>query len=188
MRDQSKWTDDFFNYDYIGRMYPWQRPLTDNTDHCGISWRSTKLLDAMRYPTVQNIDDTTPHHVSYQIERTMKEKFGILSGDQAMNRKLVYELDYEDDGESFAVRGLWNIINLMPRGVSEYYTVNCPRELFDDLRSSHEIVAAIVNRGYLDILQFLAPDIKASASYPQLINWLEQERFPGQSNVLRILT
>jgi hypothetical protein len=187
LRDQSLWTEEFFDYDYIGSMWPWQAPHSDNTDHCGISWRSKKLLNAMRYPAVESITDEIPYHVSHHMEKIMREKFSIRISERDMDLRFVLELA-QDDGNSFSVRGLWNIINVFSRDVSESYVLGMPDMMWDDLRVAHEIIAALVNRGYIDLIQHHSITIKNSASYQDLINWLEQETFPQQQTVLRILT
>ena len=188
LRDQTRWSQDFFEYDYIGSMWPWQAPHSDNTDHCGVSWRSKRLLEAMRYPAVEAITDDTAHFVSYQTEKIMVDKFGIKFSNDEMDHRFVLELNVPDDGTSFAVRGLWNIISVFSRDVSEGYVTNMPLMMWDDLRAAHEIIAALVNRGYIDMIQYHARNIKASASYANLINWLEQETFPQQQSVLQILS
>lgn len=188
LRDQTRWSLDFFEYDYIGSMWPWQAPHTDNTDHCGISWRSKRLLEAMRYPAVESIVDTTPYHVSHQTEKIMRDKFGIRISERDMDRRFALELDVDDDGTSFAVRGLWNIINVFSRDVSEGYVLNMPLMMWDDLKAAHEIIAALVNRNYIDMIQYHSKNIKESASYESLMNWLAQETFPQQQTVLRILS
>ncbi len=188
LRDQTRWSADFFDYDYIGSMWPWQAPHSDNTDHCGVSWRSKRLLEAMRYPAVEAITDQTAYHVSHQIERIMKEKFQIRISERDMDRRWALELDVPDNGTSFAVRGLWNIINVFSRDVSEGYIIGMPVEMWNDLRVAHEILAALVNRGYIDLIQYHAGNIKASACYANLISWLEKETFPQQQTVLRILS
>lgn len=187
LRDQSRWTEEFFDYDYIGSMWPWQAPHSDNTDHCGISWRSRRLLDAMRYPAIESITDAVPYHVSHHMEKIVREKFGIRISEQDMDHRFALEFG-EDNGTSFAVRGLWNIINVFSRDVSESYVVGMPAMMWDDLNAAHEIIAALVNREYIDLIRYHANTIKASASYADLINWLEQETFPQQQTVLQILS
>lgn len=187
LRDQSAWTTEFFDYDYIGSMWPWQAPHSDNTDHCGISWRSRRLLDAMRYPAVESITDAVPYHVSHHMEKIMRDKFNIRISDQDMDRRFVLEFE-QDDGKSFAVRGLWNIINVFSRDISESYVLGMPAMMWDDLSAAHEIVAALINREYFDLLRFHSPTIKASANYINLMAWLEKETFPHQQTVIQILT
>jgi hypothetical protein len=187
LRDQSAWTPEFFEYDYIGSMWPWQAPHSDNTDHCGISWRSRKLLDAMRYPAVESTTDAVPYHVSHHMEKILRDKFNIRISDQDMDRRFALEFE-QDNGSSFAIRGLWNIINVFSRDVSESYVLGMPSMMWDDLNVAHEIVAALINREYFDLLRFHAPTIKQSANYSNLIAWLEKETFPHQQTVLQILT
>lgn len=187
LRDQSAWTTEFFDYDYIGSMWPWQAPHSDNTDHCGVSWRSKRLLEAMRYPAVESITDAVPYHVSHHMEKIMRDKFNIRISDQDMDRRFVLEFE-QDDGKSFAVRGLWNIINVFSRDISESYVLGMPAMMWDDLSAAHEIVAALINREYFDLLRFHSSTIKASANYINLMAWLEKETFPHQQTVIQILT
>lgn len=188
LRDQNLWSAEFFDYDYIGSMWPWQAPHNDNPDHCGISWRSSKLLQAMRYPAVESVTDAVPYHISHQLEQLMRNRFQIRMAEQEMNRRFVHELSGSDASNAFAVRGLWNIIKSFSRDVSESYIVNAPAEMWDDLNGAHELIAALVNRNYIDLVQYHAATIKRSASYSALINWLQQESFPEQQNILRILS
>lgn len=188
LKDQNLWSSEFFDYDYIGSMWPWQAPHSDNPDHCGISWRSNRLLEAMRYPAVESVTDTVPYHISHQLEQLMRNRFQIRMAEQEMNRRFVHELGSTDPGDAFAVRGLWNIIKVFSRDVSEGYIVNAPAEMWDDLNGAHELIAALVNRNYIDLIQYHAATIKRSASYGALINWLRQESFPEQQNILRILS
>jgi hypothetical protein len=188
LRDSNLWSEDFFDYDYIGSMWPWQAPHNDNPDHCGISWRSKRLLEAMRYPSVESVTDSVPYHVSHQMEQVMRNKFQIRMSEQDMNRRFVLELDQNDTGNSFAVRGLWNIINCFSRDVSEGYILGAPAVMWDDVKGAHELIAALVNKNYIDLLQYHAATIKRSANYGVLINWLQQETFPEQQTVLRILS
>ncbi len=188
LRDQNLWSAEFFQYDYIGSMWPWQAPHNDNPDHCGISWRSERLLQAMRYPAVESVTDAVPYHISHQIEQMMRTKFQIRMAEQDMNRRFVHEISGSDPGNAFSVRGLWNIIKVFSRDVSEGYILDAPVEMWDDLNGAHELIAALVNRNYIDLIQYHAKNIKASANYSALINWLQQETFPEQQTILRILS
>lgn len=188
LRDQNSWSADFFDYDYIGSMWPWQAPHNDNPDHCGISWRSQRLLQAMRYPAVESVSDAVPYHVSHQIEQMMRTKFQIRISDQEMDRRFVNEGRDLDRNDSFAVRGLWNIVNTFSRDVSEGYILGAPPSMWDDLNGAHELIAALVNRGYTDLITYHANTIKNSQSYRELIDWLQKENFPQQQTVLRILS
>lgn len=186
-RNEHNWTPEFEQYDHIGSMWPWQAPRTNNANHCGMSWRSSKLLDAMRFPTVQAIDETTPAHISDVLNKTMVQKFNLKIADTDMNRKLCAELDYVDDGKSFAMRGLWHIINLYPKTVAEFYVINAPKNLYDELRPAYEVVAALVNQNHLDLLEKIADTLRESASYDGLMAWLNAEQFAAKNSVLRIL-
>lgn len=187
LRDPDNFHPDFFNYDYIGHMWPWQAPRTNNTDHCGISWRSRRLLDSMRYPMIQPIDETTPFHLSENLRKTMQEKFNLRMDSVELYRQFCLELDYLDNGKSFAYRGLWHIIQFLPKKEVEFFIINSPANLFDEIRTAHEIVAALVNQDYLDFLKILADRIRQSVVYDQLISWLQQETFANKNTVLRIL-
>jgi len=187
LRDPEHFRPDFFDYDYIGHMWPWQAPRTNNTDHCGISWRSRRLLDSMRYPMVQPIDESTPFHQSENLRKTVQEKFNLRMDSVETYRQFCLELDYPDDGRSFAYRGLWHMIEFLPKKEVEFFIINSPANLFDETRTAHEIVAALVNRNYLDFLEMLADRIRQSVTYDALIDWLQKENFPNKSTVLRIL-
>jgi hypothetical protein len=187
LRDQGNWDSNFFNYDYIGQMFPWQAPRANNMDHCGISWRSAKMLQAMRYPTVEPVFDDTPDYHSINVQNVLRNKFKLVYGDLPTYRKLCLEYDYNDDHQSFAVRGIANIIDTLDRSVSEQYVIKCPQSVTDDLRSMHYIVASLVNRRWLELLEYLAPKIKAGPAHADLVSWISQENFEGRDSVLDIL-
>lgn len=187
LRQPSNFYPEFYNWDYIGQMWPWQAPVASNMDHCGVSWRSAKMLEAMRYPTVEPVFDDTPDHTSLNLLNVLRTKFDLKLAQLPVYRKLCYEQDYDDDGSSLAIKGIWNIIDSFPRDVYEFYVVNCPQECTDNLRYMYYTIASLINKNQLDLIEYLAPKIKAGPAHADLLNWINEENFDGKDAVLDIL-
>ena len=186
LRNPDNWTDSFFEFDHIGNIWPWQ-PAVHPGEHARITWWSRRMFEALRAPVFQpSYADTAEHH-NHQLAKIMREQFQLRIGDLPQSEQLFLDLNSADDGNSYAVQGIANIISVMRRDVSEYYVTHCPKVVLDDLTCAHEIVASLVNEKYIDLLEQIAPDIRSSANYDNLMAWLRGTQFELKETVLRIL-
>jgi hypothetical protein len=187
--DESNWTNDFLNYDYIGAVWPWQ-PQGQNVGNGGFSLRSAKLLQALRYPVIQLVE-TGPHgvqednYISIVHRNLLEQKFGISFAPAEVATQFSYELG--DYSSSMAFHGFWNIVKFMPPDTVEFFVTKRPAGMFDSLHRAHHIIHALADSGYLDLLELCSAEIHASPEYNNLIHWLSQENFNNKAAAMAIL-
>jgi hypothetical protein len=188
--DESKWTDDYLNYDYIGAIWPWEPP-GQNVGCGGFSLRSMKLLQALRYPTIQMTTDSRfglKHEDAYigvVHRQLLEQKFDIKFAPQETAAQFSYELGPYADSMSF--HGFWNIINFMPKSTVDYFVTNRPPGMFDELHRAHHTVEAMARTGRMDLLEQCADEIKTGKDYAQLVQWLSQENFENKQRTLELI-
>ena len=188
--DQTKWTDDFLNYDYIGAIWPWEPP-GQNVGCGGFSLRSMKLLQALRYPVIQMTEGSRfglKHEDAYigvVHRQLLEQKFGIRFAPQETAAQFSYELGPYTDSMSF--HGFWNIIKFMPAQTVDFFIENRPPGMFSEIHRSHHNIVAMAETNRLDLVETCKEEIQAGAEYPKLIEWLSLENFTRKTEVLQIL-
>lgn len=187
--DPSMWTDDFLTYDYIGAIWPW-RPPGQNVGNGGFSLRSMKLLQALRYPVIQMVEDSEhgvqeDNYISIVHRQLLEQKFGIRFAPQELAKQFSYELGpYEG---SMAFHGFWNVINFMPKDVADFFVSHRPPGMFDELHRAHHTILAMAVADRLDLLEQCADEIRSSPVHAQLYTWLSNENFNKKQSVLDLI-
>jgi len=187
--DSSQWTDDFLNYDYIGAVWPWQPP-GQNVGNGGFSLRSMKLLQALRYPVIQLVENSEhgvqeDNYISIVHRQLLEQKFGIRFAPQEVAKKFSYELGpYEG---SMAFHGFWNVINFMPNDVTDFFVTHRPPGMFDELHRAHHTIVALAVADRLDLLEQCADEIRSGKDYQNVYSWLSQETFDNKQAVLDLI-
>lgn len=108
------WSDEFYNYDYIGSPWPerfnWIQPH-ERVGNGGFSWRSAKLLEALRDQQIQrgfgnrnqNEDAViAQHHRQYLINR-----YGVVYAPLSLANQFGHEWA-NPSGETFGFHGHFN--------------------------------------------------------------------------------
>ncbi len=189
VHDGSQWSNDFLNYDYIGAIWPW-RPPGQNVGNGGFSLRSMKLLQALRYPVIQMVEDSEhgvqeDNYIAIVHRQLLEQKFGIRFAPQSLAKQFSYELGaYES---SMAFHGFWNVINFMPKDVVDFFVTNRPPGMFDELHRAHHIIVALATTDRLDLLEQCAEQIRTSTVQQNLYTWLSQENFEKKQQVLDLI-
>jgi hypothetical protein len=192
VHDQTKWTDDYLNYDYIGAVWPWQPP-GQNVGNGGFSLRSRKLLDALRYPTI-SMDPDGPHgvqednYIAIVHRKLLEQKFGIKFAPQEVAAQFAYELGPYPTTGSMSFHGFWNVITLMPRNVVDFFVTNRPPGMFNELHRAHHTIVALANTGRLDLIEQCADEIRSGADYGNLIQWMRQDSYENKDAVLLLIS
>lgn len=187
--DASRWTDDFLNYDYIGAVWPWRAP-GQNVGNGGFSLRSMRLLQALRYPVIQMVENSEhgvqeDNYISIVHRQLLEQKFGIRFAPQEVAKQFSYELGpYEG---SMAFHGFWNVINFMPDDVSDFFVTHRPPGMFDEMHRAHHTIIALAAANRLDLLEQCADEIRSSPAHANVFNWLSNENFDNKQSVLDII-
>jgi hypothetical protein len=187
--DETNWTDDFLQYDYIGAVWPWQPP-GQNVGNGGFSLRSMKLLQALRYPVIQLVEDG-PHgvqednYISIVHRNLLEQKFGIKFAPANVATQFSYELG--DYSGSMAFHGFWNIIKFMPRDTVDFFVNKRPPGLFNGLHRAHHIIAAMAETDRVDLIESCAAEIQQSPDHANLVHWLSQENFNNKTATLELI-
>ncbi len=187
--DGTKWTNDFLNYDYIGAIWPW-RPPGQNVGNGGFSLRSMKLLQALRYPVIQMVEDSEhgvqeDNYISIVHRQLLEQKFGIRFAPQELAKQFSYELGpYEG---SMAFHGFWNVINFMPKDVTDFFVMHRPPNMFNELHRAHHIIVSLAAADRLDLLEQCADEIGTSPAYQNIYTWLSNENFNNKQSVLDLI-
>jgi hypothetical protein len=188
--DQTQWTNDFLNYDYIGAIWPWEPP-GQNVGCGGFSLRSMKLLQALRYPTIQMTPENKfgmKHEDAYigvVHRQLLEQKFGIKFAPMNLAAQFSYELGPYSPSMSF--HGFWNIINFMPKDTVDFFVTKRPPGMFNELHRAHHSVVALATTGRMDLLEQCEYEIRSGDDYVKLLQWLSQEDFPNKARTLEII-
>ena len=114
--NKSFWSDDFFNYDYIGAPWPeafhWIAPH-ERVGNGGFSFRSRRLLEALRDPEIKIVtgNDRTENEdaVICQSGRNLLEtRYSINYAPYAVASQFSQEFT-KNNGKTLGFHGLWNI-------------------------------------------------------------------------------
>jgi Protein of unknown function (DUF5672) len=187
--DETKWTDDYLEYDYIGAVWPWQPP-GQNVGNGGFSLRSAKLLNALRDPFI-HMTPEGPHGVQEDnyiaiVHRQMLEKkYGIRFAPPDVAAQFSYELgDYKG---SMAFHGFWNVMQFMPKPTVDFFFANRPPNMFNELHRAHHIIVALGNTDRVDLIASAVEEIKSGRDFAQLFQWLSQDTFDNKAVIINLL-
>jgi hypothetical protein len=185
--DETKWTDDFLNYDYIGAVWPWE-PAGQNVGCGGFSLRSRRLLHALRNPVINmrpNSRFGLKHEDAYigvEYRRLLEQTHAMKFAPTELAQQFSYELgDYSD---SMSFHGFWNIIRFMPNDTIDYFFTRRPGNIFQELHRAHHTIIELARRGRMDLLDMAVDDIKKNDEYDKLRAWLANEDFPYKEHVM----
>jgi hypothetical protein len=187
--DQTRWTDEFLEYDYIGAVWPWQPP-GQNVGNGGFSLRSTKLLEALRDPFIHMVPEG-PHgvqednYISIVHRNLLEQKYGIKFAPQDVAAKFSYELGPYSG--SMAFHGFWNVINFMPEDTVDFFFANRPPNMFNELHRAHHIIVALGNTDRVDLVESAADEIRSGKDYANLFAWLSQDTFDNKTAILDLI-
>lgn len=174
------WTNDFLEYDHISLSRPWQQT---SKGRMGMQLRSRKLMDAMRYPTVQATDD---YAASDQHSQLLERKFGIKFATNSVTKQFIYDIGAFED--AFSARGFWNLVRFSSKESMEYYINNRPNDLFADSATAYRIIEALSDKGRLDLVEDCAADIQSGEQFDLVVSLIQQNPFNNQAEILDILT
>ena len=185
--DESNWTDDFLQYDYIGAVWPWEPP-GQNVGCGGFSLRSMKLLQALRYPVIQMTPQSRfgmlheDAYIGVVHRQLLEQKFGINFAPQDVAARFSYELG--DYSSSMSFHGFWNIIKFMPKDTVDFFVTKRPPNMFNELHRAHHNIVAMAETNRIDLVDLCAAEIQQSPDYNNLMHWLRQENFNNKSAVM----
>lgn len=128
------WTDDYFNYDYIGA--PWPERFTwikseERVGNGGFSLRSMKLIESLRdsfikfenNPRFENEDAV----ISQGHSAFLKRKYDIKYAPIELANKFSHEW-CNPTGETFGFHGMWNFPLFFNEKVCMKYLLDIPKE------------------------------------------------------------
>jgi hypothetical protein len=175
-KDNSRWTDDFLNYDYIGAVWPWE-PAGKNVGNGGFSLRSKKLLDACRDKDIVLTADTpvAEDAIIGKFKRDYLEKeYDITFAPAELAKQFSFELG--EYTPSFGFHGLWNVYNFMSDADLDYFTERIDYKGWNHYKW-HHVLAAVIRRNRMDIYETmlnhlieLNPEL-----LPTVADWLERD-------------
>ena len=178
--DQTKWTDEFLNYDYIGAPWPWYGDLSC-VGNGGFSLRSRRLLEALQDPKIKMIpnDDTAMHEdraIGLRYRPYLESEYNIRYPRREVAAQFSYELGPFQN--SFGFHGIWNIIRLADDKIADFYIENMNYQGWNHYKWHHVLfeIGRLNNSVYfdyvLDKMQKHSPDLVES-----VLNWLSREDF-----------
>jgi hypothetical protein len=186
----NKWDDIFLMHDYIGAVWPWRAP-GQNVGNGGFSLRSRRLLEELQAPHIQ-LDPAGEHGVQEDnyiaiLHRPWLESRGMVFAHQNIAEKFSIELS-PDGFDAMAHHGFWNIVQFMPRDTVEYFVTRAPENTWQELHRAHHTLVCLAALGYNDLLEFVAPKVKAAGIHGELMEWIGSEDFPNKQTALGLLT
>lgn len=148
------WTNEFFNYDYIGAIWPW--PIEGQImGNGGFSFRSRKLIDALRDTDIklgtpisgQNEDIA----IAVEYRNLLNSKYSINYAPPEVARQFSTENEWLRP--TFGFHGLWNVPRFLSKSDIRFITNNIPNYYWKDHSKTNSLLATLVERGYNDIAQ-----------------------------------
>lgn len=118
--DGSQWTDEFFNYDYIGAPWPWFPP-GQQVGNGGFSLRSMKLIQSLRDPMIKlggvsgDLEDTA---ICREFRPYLESKYQIHYAPLELAKQFSMENITTD--KSFGFHGIWNSARYFDRNQLAY--------------------------------------------------------------------
>ena len=187
--DETRWNDDFLNYDYIGAVWPWQPP-GQNVGNGGFSLRSMKLLNALRDPFIHMVPEgpngvQEDNYIAIVHRNMLEQKYGIKFADANLASQFSYELG--PYSKSMAFHGFWNVINFMPKDTVDFFFTKRPPNMFNELHRAHHIIVALGNTDRVDLVESAADEIRAGKDYANLFAWLTQDTYDNKTAILELI-
>jgi hypothetical protein len=125
------------------------------------------------------------NYISIVHRQLLEQKFGIRFAPQELAKQFSYELGpYEG---SMAFHGFWNVINFMPKDVTDFFVTHRPPGMFDELHRAHHTIIALAVASRLDLIEQCADEIRSSPAHAQLYTWLSSENFDNKQPVLDLI-
>ena len=107
--DHTQWTNDFYNYDYIGAAWPerfsWLRP-DQRVGNGGFSLRSRRLLEALQDPDI-TVDGNEDAKICQQHKRMLESRYNISYATIELADKFSNEWN-NPNGAVFGFHGIFN--------------------------------------------------------------------------------
>lgn len=150
--NRNLWTDDFYNYDYIGAIWPW--PIQGiQMGNGGFSFRSRKLIDALRDTEIQIGTPLSGQNediaIAVEYRKLLTEKYGINYAPLDLARRFSTENEWL--GLTFGFHGLWNIPRFLPRNEVEYIIDSIPDYYWKDPSKTQSLINTLVEQDYRDL-------------------------------------
>lgn len=132
--NSSKWTDDYFNYDYIGAPWPnrfsWIKE-NEKVGNGGFSLRSAKLLDITRHPQIIPYNDIRYRNEDAMIcqgySQFLREKYDIKYAPFDLANTFSTEW-CNPTGDTFGFHGVWNFPLFFDEMAIMNYLLEIPKE------------------------------------------------------------
>lgn len=159
--DKTKWTDDYFNYDYIGSA--WENPINGNrVGNGGFSLRSKKLIEALRDNKIQlggmakNLEDVL---IGGEYKQYLEEKHGIRYAPLQVAQKFSMEISYV--GQPFGFHGIWNTVRFFNFQQLEYIIEIMPDHIWRTDWKVQRFFDLLHQRGFQNLIHLSIEKIKA---------------------------
>lgn len=181
--DPNKWRDDFLDYDYIGAPWPWE-PEGRNVGNGGYSFRSKKLLDALRDPavrlTAQNNWVAEDQVIAIDNRVYLENKYGIKYAPTSVARDFAYELG-DPVPSAWGFHGLWNVIANVSDADLEFYMERLSWK-GRNVYLWHHCLAALATRGAIPHLETALAQFREHGMEHRdnLVSWFSGENFPNK--------
>lgn len=149
------WIDNFFNYDYIGAIWPW--PIQgQHMGNGGFSFRSKKLIDALRDTEIKLGSQLTGQNediaICVEFRKLLSEKYNINYAPIDIARK--FSTENEWISPTFGFHGLWNIPRLLNRKDIEFIIYNINDRFWKDASKTQSLVNTLVTEQYHDLAEY----------------------------------
>ena len=155
------WSDDFYNYDYIGAPWPdrfsWIKP-TEKVGNGGFSLRSAKLLDALKDYQIRTHDNDMRFGAEDSVigqgyKSYLSTKHGIKYAPVELANQFSHEW-CNPSGESFGFHGVWNVPLFFDQKTTHEYVLDIPSTHWYNDRY-HAFKENCSKRGYESVMQTL---------------------------------
>jgi hypothetical protein len=108
--DQSRFSNEFFKYDYIGALWPWHKD--HNVGNGGFSWRSRKLMESVASLGYSETNKEPEDDFICRSKRTiLEEKFECLFASTEVASQFSIEHGMPTS-LSFGFHGVWHLVRI----------------------------------------------------------------------------
>jgi hypothetical protein len=124
--NSSAFSKSFFDYDYIGAPWPWHK--TKNVGNGGFSWRSKKLLNALKNLKYSESNNEPEDDFICRTNRDILEKsYGCLFAPEEIAAQFSIEHGSRDF-PTFGFHGVWHLVRIYKDNI-DYFLSNIPSRL-----------------------------------------------------------
>lgn len=154
------WTDEFYNYDYIGAPWPWF-PTGSQVGNGGFSLRSHRLISALRDQRIQlgnesgELEDIA---ICREFRPYLETKYNIKFAPTSLAKQ--FSVENIDAENPFGFHGIWNAVRFLNKTQLEYIIEHMPDHVWKTSCKYQRFFELLAEKNYIDLLEYCYQQIQ----------------------------